>query len=245
MTRREAAARIGVGLVALACFALAGGAAARRRRRAELDRARSRAATFAFAASLRPSGLWHPDERVPFGLARESLGVDDDLEFRAALQAMRAARLDDPVISDPEVAIARNEAQARLEAIVAAGESDAQRSRAAGLLGVLGLARFVYETQERAALLSATIASLQLAIALDPSNDEAKYNLELAHQRSQGLELTEASAGQNPAPGGEGSEGAGAGQPGTGYYEPWTFRSCRRAEPSSPWGCYCRSSPSS
>ena len=92
-----------------------------------------------------------------------------------------------------------------------------RRRETAGRLGVLGLARSVYETEGRAELLSATVANLQLAIALDPTNDEAKFNLELAHQRSQGLELTEASAGQNPAPGGEGSKGAGAGQPGTGY----------------------------
>lgn len=216
MTGRETAARIGVGLVALACFALA---AVLLLVAADVRSWQSALASgdIRFRSDPAAEGLWHPDERVPFGLARESLGVDDDLEFRAAVEAMHAARLDDPVISDPEVAIARNEAQARLEAIVAAGEGDARRSRAAGLLGVLGLARFVYETQERAALLSATIASLQLAIALDPSNDEAKYNLELAHQRSQGLELTEASGGEDAAPGGQGSQGAGAGQPGSGY----------------------------
>jgi hypothetical protein len=161
--------------------------------------------------------LWRADERVPLGIARDTLGVGDDVEFREALRALREAHLDDPVISDPELAIRRNEAQSRLEAIVAADADDARRSRAAGLLGVLGLARSVYETQEREALLSATIANLRLAIELDPSNDEAKYNLELAHQRSRGLELTEAAAGQNPAPGGTGSKGAGAGEPGSGY----------------------------
>ena len=50
----------------------------------------------------------------------------------------------------------------------------------------LGLARFVSETQDREALLSSTVANLRLAIALDPANDEAKYNLELALQRGRG-----------------------------------------------------------
>ena len=161
--------------------------------------------------------LWDADERVPLAIARDTLGVADDVAFREALQALRNAQLDDPVVSNPEVAIRRNEAQSRLEAIVAADPDAERRSRAAGLLGVLGLAQSVYETEQREALLSATIANLRLAIQLAPGNDEAKYNLELAHQRSRGLELTEAAAGQNPAPGGEGSKGAGAGQPGTGY----------------------------
>ena len=170
-----------------------------------------------FRANPADERLWRPDERVPFAIGRDTVGVEDDLDFREAVRALRAASLDDPVVSDPEVALGRNEAQARLEAIVAADSDAERRSRAAGLLGVLGLARFVYETQDREQLLSATVANLRLAIALDPGNDEAKYNLELAHQRSRGLELTEAAAGQNPAPGGTGSKGAGAGEPGSGY----------------------------
>ncbi|MDQ3381164.1 MAG: hypothetical protein M3546_12750 [Actinomycetota bacterium] len=170
-----------------------------------------------FRATPADERLWRPDELVPFAAARKSLAVQDDVDFREAVRALREADLEDAVISDPEVAIRRNEAQARLEAIVARDTDDSRRSRAAGLLGVLGLARFVYETQEREALLSATIANLTRAIALDPRNDEAKYNLELAYQRGRGLELTEASAGSNAAPGGQGSKGAGAGQPGSGY----------------------------
>ena len=82
---------------------------------------------------------------------------------------------------------------------------------------MLGLARLISETQDRVALLSATVANLQLAIALDPSNDDAKHNLELALQRSRGIQLTEGAGGQNPSPGGSGSSGAGAGDPGSGY----------------------------
>jgi hypothetical protein len=216
MTGREKLARASVGVLALACFALAAilllvAADARSWERA------LGSGDVRFRSEPDVERLWHADARMPFALARDTLGVEDDLAFREALQAMRSADLASAVISDPEVAISRNEAQARLEGIVATDDDDARRSRAAGLLGVLGLARFVYETQERGELLSATIANLQLAIALDPSNDEAKYNLELAHQRSQGQELTEASGGEDAAPGGQGSEGAGAGQPGSGY----------------------------
>lgn len=161
--------------------------------------------------------LWQANERVPSAAGRKLLGIEDDRTLREAIRALRISRLEDPVISDPELAIRRNEAQARLEAIVAADADDSRRSRAAGLLGVLGLSRFVYETEERDALLSATVASLRFAIELDPGNDEAKYNLELAYQRSRGQQLTEGSGGANPSPGGSGSKGAGAGEPGSGY----------------------------
>lgn len=163
--------------------------------------------------------LWDIDAIVAVGLAGRILAVDDDVEFRRAIRALRAAHLEDPssYISDPRIAISRNEAQARLEAVVANDHDRSRRSRAAGLLGVLGLGRFVTETQEREALLSSTVSNLRQAIDLDPSNDEAKVNLELAYQRGRGVEINESSSGENPTPGGSGSRGAGSGQAGSGY----------------------------
>ncbi len=162
-------------------------------------------------------GTWEPSTRLPQGVSKALLGVEDDVEFREALVAIRAARLDDQTVSDPEVALLRNEAQARLEAIAGTPGDDERRSRAAGLLGVLGLSRLVSETQQRDVLLQYTLASLERAIALDPDNDEAKLNLELAYQRGRVLEISEAGGGRNPLPGGQGSRGAGTSDPGTGY----------------------------
>ncbi len=163
------------------------------------------------------SSDWHPDTRVPFGVAEELVGVEDDVDFRLALRAFRLARLEDATVSDPELALLRTAAESRLEAIATGKGDRRRRSRAAGLLGALGLARVATETQDRLPLIESTIARLQAALALDPENDEAKFNLEIALQRNRGLELTEASGGQNPTPGGAGSEGAGTGDPGTGY----------------------------
>ena len=94
---------------------------------------------------------------------------------------------------------------------------DARRSRAAGLLGVLGIARLVTETQQRDVLLQFTLTNLERAIELDPDNGEAKLNLELALQRGRALDISEAAGGRNPSPGGQGSRGAGASDPGSGY----------------------------
>ena len=218
MTRRELVERIALGVGAVICLALALGLGL-----LALDVTRSRDALarddVQFRISPERVGLWRASTVVPFDLAVSLIGTKDDVDLRRAVRSVRLARLDDPTVSvsDPEVALLRNDAQARLDAIVAGDADAATKSRAAGLLGVIGLSRLGSETQDRVALLSATVANLQLAIALDPSNDEAKYNLELALQRSRGVQLTEGAGGQNPTPGGSGSSGAGAGDPGSGY----------------------------
>ena len=218
MSRREIAERSLVGLGSALCLLLAVGLGL-----LALDVANSRSALSQGDVEYRitpaKTGLWRARTVVPFDLAVSLLGAEDDIDMRRAVRSVRLARLDDPTVSvsDPRIALLRNDAQARLDAIVGSAKDPRQRSRAAELLGVVGLARLVSETQDRVALLGATVANLQLAIALDPSNDEAKYNLELALQRSRGIQLTEGAGGQNPSPGGSGSSGAGAGDPGTGY----------------------------
>ncbi len=216
MSRREILARAGMGVAALFCLVLS---VVLVLLAADVVRWRNamQAGDVRYGASTEETRLWQAEPLLPFDPARNLLGIDDDIDLREAVRSLRVARLEDPVISDPELAVRRNEAQARLEALVATAPDDATRSRAASLLGALGLARFVYETQEREALLSSTVSNLKLALDFDPTNDEPKYNLELAYQRGRGIQLSEAAAGTDPSPGGQGSKGAGAGEPGTGY----------------------------
>lgn len=163
------------------------------------------------------SSLWAPRMRVPAGVAADLLGIEDDVAIRRAVRALRLSRLEDGTVSDPRLALLRNEAQGRLEAIAGGDGPARRRSQAAGLLGVLGLARLASETQDRVTLLESTITNLQYALALDPTNDDAKFNLELALQRGRGVQLSEAAGGARPSPGGAGAKGAGTGDPGTGY----------------------------
>jgi len=216
VSRREIITRVGLGAAALLCLAVSVGLVLLA---ADVVRWRDamQAGDVRYGASTEETRLWQAEALLPLDPARDLLGIDDDIDLREAVRALRVARLDDPVISDPELAVRRNAAQARLEALVATASDDATRSRAASLLGALGLARFVYETQEREALLSGTVSNLKLALDFDPENSEPKYNLELAYQRGRGIQLSEASAGTNPSPGGSGSKGAGAGEAGTGY----------------------------
>lgn len=218
MSRRELFERTALGLGAAVCLALAVALGL-----LALDVARTRDALAQGDVNYRiapeQTGLWRAPTALPYGLAVELIETEDDVDIRRAVRSARLARLDDPTVSvsDPELALLRNDAQARLDAIIASDADPEVKARAAGLLGVLGLSRLVSETQDRVALLSATVANLQLAIALDPTNHDAKYNLELVLQRARGIELTEGAGGQNPSPGGAGSSGAGAGDPGSGY----------------------------
>jgi len=175
-----------------------------------------------YRVSPQGSSLWSPHLLAPFRAGTRLLDVDDDLEFRRALQLVRASSLDDATVSDPNLAVRRTDAAQLLESIVANDPEPARSSRAANLLGVIGLAAYNAapsgaSTQDRSELLLNAIASFEQAIELDPDNDEAKYNLQVMLARGQGLLPTEASAGRNPLPGGRGARGAGAGEPGSGY----------------------------
>ena len=123
------------------------------------------------------------------------LDVQDDVDFRRAVRAMRLARLDDETVSDPPGL--RSSAAKRRHGWRQSRrrQGSARRSRAANLLG-RARARSVH-LGDTGSCSAAREHHLEppAAIELDPSNDEAKYNLELALQHSSGIELSEAAGG--------------------------------------------------
>lgn len=169
-----------------------------------------------------PSTGWRTETLAPLGLGERVLGVTDDVRFRRMLLLLRSTNLRDVTVSDPVLAIRRTQLTEELETILASDPDPHVRSRAAALLGVLDIAAWnaapaAGAERDRGELLVAAVAAFEQAIDLDPENDDAKYNLQLMLQRGSGLLPTEAAAGRNPAPGGRGSRGAGAGEPGSGY----------------------------
>lgn len=161
--------------------------------------------------------LWRPDELAPLHGARELLGLEDDLAYRRAVQALRLGQVEGPSVTDPRLSLLRSDAQARLVNIVEADGDRPRRSAAANLLGVLALVSLVAEERDRETLLGLAVSSFRRAIALDPANDDAKHNLELSLQRGRELKLGEPTGGGNPSPGGRGVRGAGTGDVGSGY----------------------------
>jgi hypothetical protein len=174
-----------------------------------------------FAAGA-PSSHWQPETLAPFGAGERVLALSDDVAFRRMLTLLRSSKLLDATISDPRLALRRAELGERLESIAARERDPVLRARATALLGVVNIAAWNSspaqgDEQDRSELLLAAVASFEQAIALDPGNDDAKYNLQLMLLHGQGLLPTESAAGRNPTPGGKGSRGAGAGEPGSGY----------------------------
>jgi hypothetical protein len=161
--------------------------------------------------------LWSPQTLVPRGAGRSLLGVRDDLLVRRALRAVRLSHPEMPGFSDPSYVVHRNDATAWLTDVVRDDGEASRRSAAANLLGVLSFSDAIADFTNREKLLAGAAGRFRQAIAIDPENADAKYNLELTFSRSRGLELSEAGGGNAPSPGGKGARGAGAGDPGTGY----------------------------
>ena len=208
--------RVAFGIGAVVCLALATASFALARD-ALRWRDAIRAGDVRYRTSPETDGLWHVDEMLPVGPLRTLVGVGDDVRFREALRSFRLSRLDLGITSDPALALERGEARARLQEIAGGSGDPRLRSRAMGLLGVLSFASALSEARDQALNIQEAVGAFQGAIALDPTNVEAKANLELALQKGRGLEHQESGGGPNPSPGGSGAKGAGVGEPGSGY----------------------------
>jgi hypothetical protein len=134
---------------------------------------------------------WSADEALPFGLGRRLLGLDDDLAYRRAVLLFRRARTGVAVHDYGDAgAAARALAEAALARLARAGGSPERLSAIATLLGVLSLHDAeLTQTPEPA---QRAVLELQAAIRLDPANEQAKADLELAYRTDRG---------SGPAPG--------------------------------------------
>jgi hypothetical protein len=206
--------RAGTIAASLLCFALAAGLAL-----VALDVARWHQAIgdgdVRYRVAPAEPGLWQSEETVPFHVARSLLDVEDDVAFRVALRALNLAGIAAPDVSDPALAVRRSEARARVAAVAEQDADPTRRSRAISLLGVLSFASAIAEPQDQGPLIQDALARFRSALELDPDNAEAKANLEVGLQRAE--EAGESGGGRNPTPGGEGAQGAGAGEAGSGY----------------------------
>jgi hypothetical protein len=156
---------------------------------------------------------WTPSTQLG-GLAGSLLGVGDDVAARRGLQqyelsASAPHRLDTAV----DVQALRSQAETALSG-PASSSNGARASQARTLLGILAFAD--YSAGGGVSQTSAAAGDFADAVRADPSNDQAKFDLELL------LRLGAAHGsrpGTGPAHkfGRTGRRGAGAGVPGSGY----------------------------
>jgi tetratricopeptide (TPR) repeat protein len=152
--------------------------------------------------------LWQAEAQVPLDATRKLLDIDDDL---------RTSHLEDATLSDTKLMLKRADARARLERIAATDDDPARRSRAMTLLGVIYLATPVADSQEQLAALKTAVANFQRAIALDPNNADAKFNLEYALRQGGGGLAARGGPAPDTSGGPGGSRGAATSPPGSGY----------------------------
>jgi hypothetical protein len=122
------------------------------------------------------------DEALPFHLARDLLGVADDLAYRRALVLFHRGYTGIPSADQSTQGTeARAAAEAALERVVREEGDGARASEAANLLGVLELVDASGGTNSGAGgSVDRAIVELQNAVRLDSANGDAKANLELA-----------------------------------------------------------------
>jgi hypothetical protein len=168
-----------------------------------------------FAASPLSEGLWKHEERLPLAPTRRLLGLSDDLAYRRAVSLYTRSRPGEPTALNPQREALRGNARQALSALSRTDPELSRRSQAAMLVALLSLGQgdLFQSAEERLQVLRGGVGNLQIAVAIDPDNAEAKRNLELV--------LT--SAGLPPSgatdAGGTSDTGdqAGVGRAGSGY----------------------------
>jgi hypothetical protein len=170
-----------------------------------------------YVTTPKEGGLWQPGALGASTISRKVLGVDDDLSFREAVRALRVSQRDEPTDSSPEAILRRAKAQKLLQEVSTSDPDPRRRSRAMSLLSVLLLSTPAADQEERATIQRVALANLQKAIETDPTNDEAKYNLEVVLRRKAGVQTVQGGPTPNPSSGQGQSRGAATGPPGKGY----------------------------
>ncbi len=148
---------------------------------------------------------------VAAGIVEPWLGVEEDTRIQEALGIVE--RSTDPALASQDIVKLHAEAIARLGPIAAGNGEASVRSRAAGLMGALYATDAQLDPSAGARYLEQSVKALRLATKLDPANEDAKLNLELAL----GAEVPGIRVGAGASEGSGFSSGAGSSGSGSGY----------------------------
>jgi hypothetical protein len=166
-----------------------------------------------FLAGPTQARYTEPEALLPFDAAEQALGAGDDLAFRRQLQGF--ARVRPGVVFTPPLLALRAETQLGLAEVARRDPNARRRSRAANMIGVVALNESLAprEPEALANLITGAIGSFRNAVEIDPSNADAKSNLELALRIAKAATLS----GDAPSGGRNTGDEAGIGRSGSGY----------------------------
>jgi hypothetical protein len=161
------------------------------------------------------AATWNASTLLPADPARDLLGLDLPLRFRAAEQAFVAVRAAGQGF-DNGLSETRNRGEVEAElAQLARSDDHVLASQADNLLGILAFADSSQTGASAPAPIDQSVADFQAAVRLDPGNADAKFNLELLLRQ-----LVARGVRRGPGSGAgatHGHRGAGGGVPGRGY----------------------------
>jgi hypothetical protein len=157
---------------------------------------------------------WQPDTLLPRGVSASLLGVSDDVDYRQAVDQFWRSKPRDPIRVFEDVT--RRSAAERTLGRTFERDSEANRR---SQLEVLRAAMMLEEARnsptQRQVFVRRAIEFLDRAVVIDPSNETAVYNLELALKllRASGSGVAGSGDTRSPLP----SPGAGSATSGSGF----------------------------
>ena len=160
------------------------------------------------------AGLFDDPGILPGHIAAEAVGLEDDLRYRRAVWLYaRANPSNTTVYLSPAQEALRASLEPKLIDASRAETDPRRRSRLLNLLGVVAMSRYAVDPADRSNTVRAAIDSFTNAINTDPTNADAKFNLEIV-LRDFFHQVAPASA---PDRGRLGGNVAGVGRDGSGY----------------------------
>jgi hypothetical protein len=162
------------------------------------------------------SATWTTSPIIPFRLAEGILGLSNQLAFREAAQSFVVVKAAGNGL-DNGYAESRTRGVLEAElAQLARGSNRGRDSQADNLLGILAFIDSQANGPTGPAPVERSVGDFQAAVQLDPSNEDAKFNLELLLRELVAHGVRSGSNGSTSGPA-KGHTGAGAGTPGRGY----------------------------
>lgn len=165
-----------------------------------------------FGRAAGTPGMWSADTVLPDRAARALLDVDDDVDYRTAVQRFRLSRPRAPVTRFPQLA-ERSGAEALLARTARREPDRARQSALFNLRGALALEESRLGASGGAAVRRAA-GHFRRAVELDAANEHARLNLEVALRLLARSARSSAGSGERAA---TPASGAGAASAGSGY----------------------------
>ena len=160
------------------------------------------------------AAVWEPDTLLPRGVSSSVLGVEDDVSYRHAVDRFWRSEPRDPIRVFEDVT-RRSAAERVLGQTFLSDDNAKRRSQLAVLRAALMLEEGRNSPTQRQVFVRRAIEQLERAVTLDPSNETAIYDLELALKllRASGSGVAGSGDTRSPLP----SPGAGSATSGGGF----------------------------